>query len=140
MKKLVQNKAINIINKKIKIVFSFIIFSLTELSLLILLYIELFRSDVFPSQNYTCSSKLLFMGISRIVEFVNNSLCYLHSILYIITPILIFATICTAIILSKMIKKDDIIFFKFLGYLILITFLISLACIACIELLMVRSF
>ncbi len=126
------------LNKKLLWVSSFILFSATQIFTFVLLYMELLRSNLFIIQNYSCHAKLLFLGMWAPQNYMFDPFCSLHGLLYKLVPFSWLLSVLLVAYLSNKVKKDDVIFYKSIAYLIGVSFLLALVVITYSELVLVR--
>ena len=126
------------LNKKLLWVSSFIVFSVTQIFTLVLLYMELFRSNLFIIKNYSCHTKLLFLGFRAPQNYIFDPFCSFHQLLYGLVPVSWLISVLFVAYLSNKVKKDDALFYKSVAYLISISFVLALIVILYCELITVH--
>ena len=111
-----------------------------EISVLILLYIEIFRSNPFPAHDYSCESIIFFYGWRggvHIKGYIFDALCTLHSILYPIAGSTIILSMIAAAYISS-IKENQYKLVRLIAILIISSFIISVICMILLETMVVR--
>lgn len=105
--------------------------AVTQILLLMLLYVEVFRSNVFLVEGYTCQDTIFFVK-NFDVGFIFDKFCSLHNFLYwsFIGSTVLFLMFASHFLF---IKNTSVKLAKIFGYTIVVAFILSVLGIVAVE-------